>query len=476
MKIEIVSSKKSSDSSLPLPSVYALPNIRLELEFFYYLTTDTFALMTIEELYSIYLKHPEVCTDSRAITKDCLFFALKGEHFNGNTFAASALEKGAAFAVVDEPAFVKGERIKLVKDVLETLQQLANHHRRQLKIPFIAITGSNGKTTTKELIRNVLSKKFRTHATKGNLNNHIGVPLTILSIKAGTEMAVIEMGANHLLEIKMLCEIAEPDYGLITNIGKAHLEGFGGFEGVKKGKGELDDFIVTNNGTIFLNADNTDLVEMANQKKISKRITFGSSHECQCRGHLQTATPFVKIRWEYSEQQSEVSSQLIGSYNFENILASICIGNYFGVDEKQINEAIEEYVPGNSRSQVIRKGTNMIILDAYNANPTSVSLALKNFNEIQAKHKIIFLGDMAELGAESEKEHAATIDLLKSMKPDELILVGKNFSRFANQLPCHYFESSAEAANWVKTHPFTDSAMLIKGSRSVQMEKVLEGI
>lgn len=432
--------------------------------------------MTTAELYSIYLRHVEVCTDSRAVTKDCIFFALKGENFNGNAFAQQALEQGAAFAIVDEAAFVNGERTFLVHDVLESLQQLANHHRRQLKIPFIAITGSNGKTTTKELILQVLAKKFRTQGTKGNLNNHIGVPLTILSIKADTEMAVIEMGANHLLEIKLLCEITEPDYGIITNTGKAHLEGFGGIEGVKKGKGELYDFIAKDNGTIFLNADNVDLVEMANEKKLGKRITYGSSHECQCRGHLQTATPFVKIRWEYDERQSEVGSQLIGSYNFENILAVICIGNYFGVEEKQINAAIEEYVPGNSRSQIIRKGTNMIILDAYNANPTSVTVALKNFNEISAKRKIIILGDMAELGDESEKEHAAIIDMLKSMKPDELILVGKNFSRFADQLSCHYFDSSAEAAGWMKEHPFNESAMLIKGSRSVQMEKVLEGI
>ena len=432
--------------------------------------------MTTEELYAVYLKNPVVCTDSRAITKGCIFFALKGSNFNGNTFAASALQQGATIAVVDEAAFAINEQTLLVRDVLEALQQLANYHRKQFTIPFIGVTGSNGKTTTKELIRNVLSKKYQTHATKGNLNNHIGVPLTILSILKNVQMVIIEMGANHLNEINRLCEIAEPDFGIITNIGKAHLEGFGGIEGVKKGKGEMYDFLGKKNGAIFLNADNTLLVEMANTKKMGNRITYGSSHECNCRGHLQAAMPFVRIRWEYGERQSEVSSQLIGAYNFENILAAICIGNYFEVDEKQINLAIEEYVPDNSRSQIIRKGTNTIIMDAYNANPTSVAAALKNFNETSAKHKVIFLGDMAELGAESEKEHETIVNELKQMKMDELILIGKNFNRFIDQLPCRYFASSTEASGWMKSQQFNGSTILIKGSRSVNMEIILEGL
>ncbi len=432
--------------------------------------------MSISELYSIYLKHPVVCTDSRSITKDCIFFALKGDNFNGNKFASTAIEQGAAYAVVDEKEFVSGERFILTENVLETLQQLANYHRKQLKIPFIAVTGSNGKTTTKELIRNVLSKKFRTHATKGNLNNHIGVPLTVLSIPKDTEIAVIEMGANHQQEIKMLCEIAEPDFGIITNVGKAHLEGFGGFEGVKKGKGELFDFLSNRNGTAFLNADNHILVSMADERKIDKRITYGTSSSCDCHGELLASLPFLKVKWNYEKIKSDVNSQLIGSYNFENIISAICIGNFFGVDETQINKAIEEYIPDNSRSQVIKKGTNTIILDAYNANPTSVVAALKNFDEQSAKHKIIFLGDMAELGTESEKEHQAVIELLKQMKLDELILVGKNFSRFANQIHCHYFDNSAEASGWTKSQQFYEASVLIKGSRSVKMEKVMEGL
>ena len=434
--------------------------------------------MSIESLYSIYLKYPLICTDSRTIQKGCIFFALKGENFNGNLFAATALEQGASYAVIDEKSSGKegDKRFIVVENVLNALQKLANHHRRQLTIPFIAITGSNGKTTTKELVRNILSQKFRTHATKGNLNNHIGVPLTILSMSASTEIAVIEMGANHLLEIKTLCEIAEPDYGIITNIGKAHLEGFGGFEGVKKGKGELYDFMAIKNKTIFLNADNVHLIEMANERRIGTRITYGASHECNCRGHLQTATPFVKIRWEYEEQKSEVSSQLIGLYNYENILAAICIGSYFGVEPKLVNNAIEEYVPDNSRSQVIQKGSNTIILDAYNANPTSVAAALRHFNGTDAKRKIIFLGDMAELGADSVKEHAAIIELLKQVKADEVVLVGNNFKPFADQLDCHYFDSSIAAADWLTSHKFENSAILIKGSRSMKMEKVLEGI
>jgi len=432
--------------------------------------------MTVAEIYKIFQKYPVVCTDSRAVKKDSLFFALKGENFNGNRFAGLALEQGARYAVVDEKEFVKDDRYILVDNVLGTLQLVANYHRRQLKIPFIAITGSNGKTTTKELTRNVLSKKFRTNATQGNLNNHIGVPLTILSITKDDKMAVIEMGANHQNEIKMLCEIAEPDFGIITNIGKAHLEGFGGIEGVKKGKGELYDFLAKNNRTVFLNADNVTLVDLANEKRLSNRITYGASHECNCRGHLQTAMPFVKVRWEYVDRKYEAHSQLMGSYNFENILAAICIGNYFDVDADLINAAIEDYVPDNSRSQIIHKGTNTIILDAYNANPTSVSAALSNFNELEAKRKIIFLGDMAELGDESAHEHETIIQVLKQVHADQVILVGKNFGSLASEVDGLSFQTADEALSWTKSQRFKDSTILIKGSRSMKMEKVMEGI
>ncbi|MCX6291271.1 MAG: UDP-N-acetylmuramoyl-tripeptide--D-alanyl-D-alanine ligase [Bacteroidetes bacterium] len=432
--------------------------------------------MSIEELYSLYKKYPVVCSDSRAIAKGSIFFALKGGHFNGNVFAATALEQGAAYAVVDEEKFAINERCILVDDTLDTLQKLARFHRDQFNIPFIAITGSNGKTTTKELTRNVLSKKFRIHATKGNLNNHIGVPLTILSIPLNAEAAVIEIGANHIGEIKLLCEIAAPDYGIVTNVGKAHLEGFGGFEGVKKGKGELYDFLAQAKGTIFLDADNEMLVAMASERTITKRITYGSAPGTNCHGELISSSPFLKVKWGYGAIKSETASQLTGSYNFENILAAVCIGNYFGVDAAHINQAIEEYVPDNSRSQVIQKETNTIILDAYNANPTSVAAALKNFNSISSGHKIIFLGEMAELGDESETEHQSVIEILKHIPYEELILAGKNFSRFADQIPCHYFETSAEATDWTKTKHFQNCTILIKGSRSMKMEKVMEGL
>ena len=431
--------------------------------------------MVIEKLYSAYLENPVVCTDSRAITKNCIFFALKGENFNGNSFAAAALQQGASYAVVDEKEFEINDRCILTADVLQTLQQLANHHRRAMQIPFIAITGSNGKTTTKELVRNVLSKKHKTHATKGNLNNHIGVPLTILSMPPGTEMAVIEMGANHLDEIKLLCDIAEPDYGIITNVGKAHLEGFGGFEGVKKGKGELYDFLAKKNGTVFLNRDNSHLVSMADEKKIGKRITYGTSAGNTCTGELLDTSPFLKLNWSYGENKGEVNSQLIGAYNFENILAAICIGNYFGVTGNQIRSAIEEYVPDNSRSQVLVKGTNKIILDAYNANPTSVAAALKNFAAMPDQNKIVLLGEMAELGDESAREHATILELIKELHFSKVYLVGTHFSLRGETTKEFTWALSAEQLiPLLKENNFRDSAILIKGSRSMKMEKVME--
>jgi UDP-N-acetylmuramoyl-tripeptide--D-alanyl-D-alanine ligase len=440
----------------------------------YLITTDTFAEMNIEKLYSIYKENPVVCTDSRAITKNCLFFALKGENFNGNLFAGEALKLGASYVVVDEKKFVTGDRCVLVEDVLQTLQQLAKHHRRALQIPVIAITGSNGKTTTKELIRNVLSKKYKTSATKGNLNNHIGVPLTILSIEHDAEMAVIEMGANHLDEIKILCEIAEPDYGIITNVGKAHLEGFGGFEGVKKGKGEMYDFLAKKGGTVFLDKNNSDLMTMADQRKITKRITYGTGNETDCMGELLSASPFVKIKWTYKDRKGEISSQLIGAYNFENILAAVCIGNYFEVEKNQLQKAIEEYIPDNSRSQVIMKGSNKIILDAYNANPTSVTAALKNFAKMQEENKIVILGQMAELGDESDHEHQVIVNLIEKLQFPKVYLVGNYFLQPAEKKEFIWAASAEQLLELLKETNIHHSTILIKGSRSMKMEKVTE--
>lgn len=433
-------------------------------------------MTSIEELYALFLQHPQVCTDSRAIIPGSIFFALKGPSFNGNTFAEQALSLGAAYAVVDEDAYAKNPRCLLVKDGLAALQQLANHHRHQLKIPVLAITGSNGKTTTKELVRAVLAKRYRTLATKGNLNNHIGVPLTLLSITNEIEFAVIEMGANHQHEIEAYCKIAEPHYGLITNVGKAHLEGFGGFEGVKKGKGELYEWIAQQAKPVFLNGNNSILSEMAKEHKVQYQVIYGTDSNFDCCGELVSDSPALEVKWKQGEHSGHIHSQLIGRYNFENVLAAICIGNYFGVEAHDIDKAIAAYVPDNSRSQVITKGTNTIILDAYNANPTSMEAALKNFASLSSSHKIICIGDMAELGEETTKEHGRIVEMLKNIPNEQIILVGKNFGVYSGQIPCLHFETSDKAADWVKKHPFSNKNILIKGSRSTRMEKILDSI
>jgi UDP-N-acetylmuramoyl-tripeptide--D-alanyl-D-alanine ligase len=432
--------------------------------------------MTIEEIYSIYKSHSVICTDSRAITPGCLFFALKGDNFNGNTFTESALQQGAAYVVIEEKKFEKDARYILVDNVLKTLQQLANHHRRQLTCPVLAITGSNGKTTTKELIAAVLSKKYNTIYTKGNLNNHIGVPLTILSAPLDTEMLVIEMGANHLNEIMSLCVIADPDYGIITNVGKAHLEGFGSFEGVKQAKGELYEFLSSRNGMAFLNADNNHLENMISQSGMKKILRYGTKYDCECEGKLVEASPFVKIKWEYDSEKGTVSTKLIGEYNFENALAAICVGNYFEINSSKINNALEQYVPGNSRSQILIKDTNTIVLDAYNANPSSMAAALKNFGSMRGKNKIVFLGEMSELGEDSTREHLAILSLLQSYRFEKNILVGEKFTEHCALFPAIYFSNSEEAAQWTQKEKIKNATILIKGSRSTKMEKVLEGL
>jgi UDP-N-acetylmuramoyl-tripeptide--D-alanyl-D-alanine ligase len=436
----------------------------------------TFALMNAEELYSIYKKHPVVCTDSRAISAGCIFFALKGENFNGNTFADAALQQAAAYAIIDEGKYSKNARTVLVDNVLNTLQELANYHRRQLKCPVIGITGSNGKTTTKELIAAVLSKKYKTHFTKRNLNNHIGVPLTILSAPADVEMLVVEMGANHQEEIMLLSSIAEPDYGIITNVGKSHLEGFGGFEGVKKAKGELYAFLSSSNGLVFLNGDNKHLDEMIKERGVKRVIHYGTKYDCECEGELIESSPFLKIKWKYDSLSGIAATKLVGEYNFENVLAAICIGNFFEVDSSSIDKALEEYSPSNSRSQTVQKGTNTIILDAYNANPSSMAAALKNFAAMAGQQKIVFLGEMSELGNESPQEHAAILTLLKSYGFDKNVLAGKKFTEHQSIFPAVYVSSSDEAAAWAKKENIQNATILIKGSRSMKMEKVLEGL
>ena len=425
--------------------------------------------MSIESVYQAFDHSSGVCTDTRNITAGCIFFALKGDRFNGNDYAKKALEEGAKFAVIDEPQANNDERLLLVDNVLTTLQQVANHHRRQFKIPVLAITGSNGKTTTKELIRTVLSKKFKVLATEGNLNNHIGVPLTLLNITAQTEIAIIEMGANHLGEIAALCEIAEPEFGIITNIGRAHLEGFGSFEGVIRGKSELYQFLISHDGVAFINSQNEILYNMA--KRFKKPIFYPAKKDFYYCEFI-SAEPYVVVK---TKNQELVNSNLIGSYNFENISAALCIGNYFGVSETLMAKAIEGYTPSNNRSQMVKTGNNQIILDAYNANPNSMKAALLNFDQMAATHKTAILGDMFELGETSEAEHLKIGTLLSDMAIDQVLICGKESSVITNShAKAHYFETKDALVAHLQDHPVQNNLILIKASRGMGLETLIE--
>ena len=425
----------------------------------------------IEELYKIYLRHPSVQTDTRQLRPGDLFFALKGPNFNGNSFAQLAIDNGAAFVVIDEKEFEIPGKTFLVPDVLTSLQELALHHRKTFTIPFIAITGSNGKTTTKELIHAVLSTTFKTYTTEGNLNNHIGVPLTILKMKSDAEMAVIEMGANHLKEIAGYCKIALPTHGLITNCGKAHLEGFGSEEGVRQGKGELFDHLRTlTHGYAFVMWDYGYLRDMS--KGISGIIKYGTEPNDHIIGRVFANDPFLTVEVMQGLDHGIIKTQLVGEYNLPNILAAVTIGKFFQVSEKNIVAAIEQYTPSNSRSQLIEKGTNKIILDAYNANPSSMKLAIENFAKNKAENKILMLGAMAELGKESLQEHEQIIDLITKYSWKVVALVGGDFLKLAH--PFLSFENSSKAKEWFAKKDFQNSSILVKGSRSMQMEKVLE--
>jgi UDP-N-acetylmuramoyl-tripeptide--D-alanyl-D-alanine ligase len=432
---------------------------------FIYLNFDS---MQIQNLYSIYLQYPSIQTDTRKIKKGDLFFALKGENFNGNKFAKQALELGAAYAIVDEEIDSQNEKIIKVDDVLINLQALAKYHREQFTIPFIAITGSNGKTTTKELIHAVLSTTYKTYTTEGNLNNHIGIPLTILKIKNDAELAIVEMGANHKKEIEGYCKYTLPTHGLITNCGKAHLEGFGGVEGIKKGKGELFDFIRATNGTAFLMNDYDYLQQMSSG--ISSIYTYGTSN-ADVVGNVVQDDTFLKVQITKGINEI-ITTKLVGNYNLPNLLAAVSIGTYFKVDAKKIKEALEAYTPSNSRSQLIKKDTTTIVLDAYNANPSSMKLAVENFAQIEAKNKVLLLGGMMELGEESIKEHIELVNLIKQFNFNDVVLVGGDFKKINH--PFIYFDNSILAKEWLKQKRFTDTYFLIKGSRSMQMERVLD--
>ncbi len=423
----------------------------------------------IEKLYSVYLKNSAVQTDTRKLQAGELFFALKGDNFNGNEFAAKALELGAAAVVVDEEVNIVDERIFKVENALEALQQLAKHHRQQFNIPFIAITGSNGKTTTKELVSSVLATHYKTYTTKGNLNNHIGVPLTLLSIQSDAEIAVIEMGANHQKEIESYCTYTLPTHGVITNCGKAHLEGFGGVEGVKKGKGELFNFLRANDGTAFVYWDFDYLQTMS--VGIKSIVKYGSQ-EGIVTGKVKATNPFLSVEITSEFEEPIIQTQLVGDYNISNILTAVTIGKYFNVPDEKIKSAIENYSPSNSRSQLIKKDTNQIILDAYNANPTSMKAAIENFANIDAEQKVLMLGGMMELGDESIEEHQKIINLIQQYSWKNVVLVGGNFKNVTH--PFLFFNNSIEAKDWFLQQQFTHSTILIKGSRSTAMERVLE--
>ena len=429
---------------------------------------------SITELYKHFTKHPVICTDTRKITPDCIFFALKGKNFNGNKYAQEALEKGAAFAVVDEEMDSINQNFCLVEDVLQSLQQLAGLHRNTLNIPVIAITGSNGKTTTKELCKKILARKYNVFATQGNLNNHIGVPLSLLSLTNKNQLAVIEMGANHPNEISALCEIAGPNYGLITNIGSAHLEGFGSLDGILKAKKELYDYLIANEGTIFLNNNDLKLKEL--QFSYSKIITYGSKATdfCKLLGFERKDHLIIKWRTKNENIENIAHSSLIGDYNIENILAAISIGSYFGIPATDINLAIRNYESSNNRSQVVIKNSNTIVLDAYNANPSSMIAAICNFNNSYTGVKIPVLGEMLELGTYTKQEHEKIFSELSKLGFSEFILVGGNFEPFKTKKNVKYFSNVNEASNWIKQQEFKNVNFLVKGSRATQMEKVIQ--
>jgi UDP-N-acetylmuramoyl-tripeptide--D-alanyl-D-alanine ligase len=427
----------------------------------------------LDLIYQYFLAHRIVSTDTRNISEGCLFFALKGEKFDANTFASEALKQGAAYVIIDNKEYQLNDKCILVEDVLETLQELARHHRSQLNIPVIGLTGSNGKTTTKELINAVLSQKYKTFATKGNLNNHIGVPLSILSITEDVEIAVIEMGANHQKEIEFLCSVAQPTHGMITNIGLAHLDGFGGFEGVKKGKAELFAYLKTHHGTAFVNHDSPHILEMAHTIGLDEPVGYGIDDTNVITGALLSSDPVLELTWSSTEGPYQVKTHLTGIYNFENLLAAICIGDFFKLSPDQINKGLEGYIPVNNRSQLTKTATNMVICDFYNANPSSMAAALKNLTTLASEHKVAIIGDMFELGEESGKLHEEIAALSEISELDNVLLIGKYFYSLKDKYKGNFFSSPEEAAIWLQANPVKDSLVLLKGSRGMALEQLL---
>jgi UDP-N-acetylmuramoyl-tripeptide--D-alanyl-D-alanine ligase len=437
--------------------------------------------MEIEQLYSLFKQNPLVSTDTRKITPGSIFFALKGPNFNANAFAMEALNKGAMYAVVDEPAYAIDERCILVQDVLEVLQKLANHHRKQLPCKVIAIVGSNGKTTTKELITSVLKQRFSVLATPGNFNNHIGLPLTLLMLDSSHEVAVIEMGANHIGENAELCEIAAPEMGLITNNGKDHLEGFGSIEGVAQSNSELYYYLLKHEGLAFVNANDEWLMRMAN--RLQSKITYAANDtdrkaQADCMGEASALRP--EILFTFKQYQSETSgvikSCLSGDYNFDNIMAAVCIGKYLGLSDTQIAIGIESYTPQNNRSQVIKKTFNTIYLDAYNANPSSLEASLRNFAAMPFDSKIAIIGDMFEMGNFASQEHANMIQICAGLKLEEVWLVGEEFSKQPAHNGMRQFVSTADVINFLKENVIEHKNVFMKGSRGMKLEQLVEFI
>ena len=427
--------------------------------------------MNIEQLYNIFLENPTIVTDTRKCQKESIFFALKGANFNGNHYAQQAIELGCKYAIVDEAEYEnESQNILLVDDCLTTLQQLAHHHRSKIKIPVIGITGTNGKTTTKELVTKVLAEEFNVLSTIGNLNNHIGVPLTLLRMTKEHEIAVVEMGANHVGEIKALAKIADPNFGLITNVGHAHIEGFGSFENIIKTKGELYDYIRDRkDGKIFIDYDNHYL------RDISQEITsiyYGVEDDLFVCGKVDANDPYLTFSWRFSRDFHQVHTHLIGEYNLTNALAAVSIGKYFGVKKAKINKAIEEYQPTNNRSQLTKTERNTLIVDAYNANPTSMNAALRNFEKMKISNKVLILGDMKELGDDTLAAHQDILDSISKNSFDEVFLVGDIFSK--TKTDHKHFRELNDFLNYLESHPLSNKYILIKGSRGIQLEKTIE--
>lgn len=438
--------------------------------------------MNTPTLYDIFIKNPRICIDDRKAEQGSIFFAIKGDNFDGNDFAEKALEK-CVFAIVDNPDVVKNDRYILVDNSLCKLQSLAKFHRKRLGLPIIAITGTNGKTTTKELVASVMSKKYKVAHTQGNLNNHIGVPLTLLSFTKDHEFGIVEMGANHIEEIEKLCKITAPDFGIITNIGKAHLEGFGSFEGVKKAKSELFKYLYDNDGVAFVNYDNEYLEDMQPPHSV---VYYGTKEFTHCQGREEDNGLFIAVRWvasddennendniEWEQETRLIKTNLFGRYNFENVLAAICIGNNFNISDIEIKQAIESYHPKNNRSQVVETSKNRLIIDSYNANPSSMKAAIDNFGQIVLNDKVLILADMFELGTSSMREHGVVISNIQEYSFSQVILVGKSFNNYSSKKEYAFFIDAEELIDYITQNPILKKNVLIKGSNGMQLDKII---